>query len=1369
AGGILNLGTNGAVLPAGTNIVFSGGVLQYSAANQIDYSAQIVNSGSAIAIGLNGQVVTFASPLAASNTGGLTVQSALPGGDLILSAANIYSGTTTLVGGTVTLNNAAALPAGSNIKFSGGVLQFTATNTNDYSASIASSGSAIAIGLNGQIVTFASPLAASNTGGLTVLSSVPGGDLILTAANLYTGTTTISSGTLQLGVGVSGSDGTILGSSAIVDNSALIYDRVGNYTYSGTISGTGSILVIGSGTQVFTGTNTFTGSTTIAVGSTLQLGIGISGSDGTAGSSPGILDNGLLIYDRFASGTFSGTISGAGNLLMEGSGTEVLTGNNTLSGSTFIAGGATLQLGNNTVGNDGNLNSSLNIQDNGTLAFLRSGSNSYSGTISGTGGVTMSGIGIQVISGVSNTYGGTTGLNGGVLLVAGPGSLGTQGFAGLVMNGGTIGFISGTNTIAINLTLNGTASGFITENATDNLLLTGTLSGTNINFTGSGTNIVSGILAGSGTNPLALGDTGAGTTLISGSIAVGSANVTKSGAGLMVITGSNNYTGTTTVAQGPLAFGSGGALAPNAAVVLGQGATTGQLVLGYVGGPANLTIGSLTGTLAGDAVVGGNATTGTLTINNTSTTGSFGGVFGGAGTNQNNLAVVITGGGNLLLTSASPMTGGLTVESGTVTTGAVADLGAVATRVTLGDANTGTSNAVISFTGAGNTFQDIIQTTSTAVSGSLIISATGGSTFSGTFVLNNNNINLNLMPTGTATGQAYQIGAANTGVLSGTGNLIVNASGQIVNFLGTSAGNAMGNFVGSLVINSGTLRNDQGSQDPYTDTMTIVVNSGASWGHSGAGLGNSADVIAGFQDGSNGGGSVWINRNIVSGGTGNYTFGGTIVQQNSGKTWTKEGQGTQTISGSVNTDTGNLIVQAGTFGLSGPANTGTNGAYSLTVGTLSIATGNSFGTGALTGNTLIVQTSGNTTLAVTGNYLVTGNILVNGGNGTTTTQGTLTMVDGQINTLTINNTTTNATALKFTAGSILDMEVGSASDEIVLLNSEQLTTTGSVQVNITGLTGINGTNQTLIYAPGSSTFTIGSGGFFLNGVSGNLGGNTFSLASPGGGILQLVETPNTVSGTVYWSGTQGNGTWNSFSGGTTNYSNWATTPDGLTDAHAGPGPANDVVFSGSNATIFNTVLGQNRSIQGLFFSNVGGAVTIGGTNTLTVGADGINVLAGAAAPTISSTLATSGNQVWSLNDPTTAPLTVNGSIIEANNITTSGGGELLLGGSNAFSGTFAIGGSTVVQLGNANALNMTATGALAFAAGSTGTLNLGGFSVTANGLSTNSGTVGSPVIQNNAVAPSTLTINDVTNSTYAGAIQDGTAGSGALSIIKTGT
>ncbi len=192
----------------------------------------------------------------------------------------------------------------------------------------------------------------SGTGG--VLNLYGPGTLVLTGSNTYGGGTTIFAGTLAIGNG--GSGGSLRGN--VTDFSALSFNLAGSPAFAGNVSGSGSVVVNGPGVLTLTGTNTYTGGTTVSAG-TLQ--------GNTTSLQGSIANNATVVFNQAASGTYAGSMSGAGNLTKIGSGQLTLVGADIFSASggisinqgtliapygvshggaaVTVAGGATLQAG----------------------------------------------------------------------------------------------------------------------------------------------------------------------------------------------------------------------------------------------------------------------------------------------------------------------------------------------------------------------------------------------------------------------------------------------------------------------------------------------------------------------------------------------------------------------------------------------------------------------------------------------------------------------------------------------------------------------------------------------------------------------------------------------------------------------------------------------------------------------------------------------------------------------------------------------------------------------------------------------------------------------------------------------------------------
>ncbi len=117
------------------------------------------------------------------------------------------------------------------------------------------------------------------------------GTLALTGANTYTGATTISAGTLQLGIG--GATGSLSPSSAITNNGTLTFNRSNALSqgtdFSNTIGGSGGIVQAGAGTTTLSSTgNSYSGGTTVNAG-TLAVTGSLSGTTAVTVNTGGTL------------------------------------------------------------------------------------------------------------------------------------------------------------------------------------------------------------------------------------------------------------------------------------------------------------------------------------------------------------------------------------------------------------------------------------------------------------------------------------------------------------------------------------------------------------------------------------------------------------------------------------------------------------------------------------------------------------------------------------------------------------------------------------------------------------------------------------------------------------------------------------------------------------------------------------------------------------------------------------------------------------------------------------------------------------------------------------------------------------------------
>lgn len=302
------------------------------------------------------------------------------------------------VAATWSKDNLVVTALGTAIFTMGGAGQFTSGNINtllglsDSASNGFRSGATIGLDTSGGSVSYTNTIANPNSGSNVLnVTKLGANTLTLEQNNTYTGRTFISAGTLQLGNG--GTTGSLSTSSSLRNNGTLTINR-SNAVAQGTdfsaapIIGTGSLIQAGAGTTTLSAANTYTGTTTVSNGvlaltnalamqnsayvttgsngtsigldvtssldsGKLTLG-GLSGSVDLAGAFTagytGSVTNLILNPQGAQSNTYSGVIAnGAMSLTKNGTGTQVLTGANTYTGTTTINAG-TLSLSGATTG-----------------------------------------------------------------------------------------------------------------------------------------------------------------------------------------------------------------------------------------------------------------------------------------------------------------------------------------------------------------------------------------------------------------------------------------------------------------------------------------------------------------------------------------------------------------------------------------------------------------------------------------------------------------------------------------------------------------------------------------------------------------------------------------------------------------------------------------------------------------------------------------------------------------------------------------------------------------------------------------------------------------------------------------------------------
>ncbi|MDT2023905.1 autotransporter-associated beta strand repeat-containing protein [Methylocella sp. CPCC 101449] len=370
----------------------------------------------------------------------------------------------------------------------------------------------------------------SSTGGNATIVNNLGGTIDFSGTSGPNGDHKISAGS------IAGEGNYILGANELTVGSNNSSTEV-----AGIISGVGGSLVkTGTGTLILSGANTYTGATRIA-GGILQIGNG-----GSTGSIAGdVINDSVLAFNRTGTLTLSGNISGSGEVRQIGPGSTTLTGTNSYTGDTIISNGR-LQFGDGSVGGVNTLAGNV-IVNGGTLAI------STPSTLNVAQNVTLAdNTALSIVAGVNSPA-----------LSADRVSIGT----GVSFNLSGISDASQLDKVLIN-TNSGIAGDFANitiggfSGAVDYLTVSTHKSADNLQYLASyglswfaGNNLAHGTFT--LTNPSDTFTVGAALTDQAANPATGwsGTNLVKEGAGTLILTGTNTYTGGTTVNNGTLQLG----------------------------------------------------------------------------------------------------------------------------------------------------------------------------------------------------------------------------------------------------------------------------------------------------------------------------------------------------------------------------------------------------------------------------------------------------------------------------------------------------------------------------------------------------------------------------------------------------------------------------------------------------------------------------------------------------------------------------------------------------------------------------------------------------------------------------------------------